>query len=91
MPSSSACTQPRFQCTNSSIWQRQAPITVQQNRLGRARKRVLELLSDNTRLVLKATQAVDVIEGGVKVNALPKSAHAIVNHRIAPYSSVAKT
>lgn len=68
-----------------------APITVQQNRLERARKRVLELLNDNTRLVLKTTQAVDVIEGGVKVNALPESAHAIVNHRIAPYSSVAET
>ncbi|WFC94465.1 Gly-Xaa carboxypeptidase [Malassezia brasiliensis] len=68
-----------------------APIFVQQNRLDRARKRVLELLSENTRLVLKTTQAVNVIEGGVKVNALPESAQAIVNHRIAPYSSVAET
>ncbi|EPQ56640.1 carboxypeptidase S [Gloeophyllum trabeum ATCC 11539] len=34
------------------------------------------------------TQAVDVIEGGVKVNALPEQAHVIVNHRIADYSSV---
>lgn len=34
------------------------------------------------------TQAVDVIAGGVKVNALPEQAHVIVNHRIADYSSV---
>ena len=31
------------------------------------------------------TQAVDVIRGGVKTNALPESAHVIVNHRIAGY------
>ena len=29
------------------------------------------------------TQAVDLISGGVKVNALPEKAEAIVNHRIA--------
>ncbi|TFK51921.1 carboxypeptidase S [Heliocybe sulcata] len=34
------------------------------------------------------TQAVDIIEGGVKVNALPERAHVVVNHRIADYSSV---
>ncbi|EGN96606.1 hypothetical protein SERLA73DRAFT_75491 [Serpula lacrymans var. lacrymans S7.3] len=36
------------------------------------------------------TQAVDVIEGGVKVNALPERTSAIVNHRIAEHSSVAE-
>ncbi|KAJ7612708.1 hypothetical protein FB45DRAFT_939594 [Roridomyces roridus] len=30
---------------------------------------------------LSTTQAVDIIGGGVKVNALPEEAHAIVNHR----------
>lgn len=73
------------------LYLRLAPASVVQSRLGRARKRVLDLLSVNTRLVLKTTQAVDVIEGGVKVNALPESAHAIINHRIAPYSSVEET
>ena len=30
------------------------------------------------------TQAIDLITGGVKVNALPETADAVVNHRIAP-------
>lgn len=29
------------------------------------------------------TQAVDIINGGVKANALPELAYAIINHRIA--------
>lgn len=32
--------------------------------------------------MLTTTQAVDLIEGGVKVNALPEKASVIVNHRI---------
>ncbi|KAF8631930.1 hypothetical protein AX15_002183 [Amanita polypyramis BW_CC] len=35
------------------------------------------------------TQAIDIIHGGVKSNALPEKAHAIVNHRISMLSSVA--
>lgn len=31
------------------------------------------------------TQATDIIHGGVKVNALPEEAFAVVNHRIATY------
>ncbi|KAF7330176.1 hypothetical protein MVEN_02454500 [Mycena venus] len=34
------------------------------------------------------TQAVDVVSGGVKSNALPEEAHAVVNHRILAESSV---
>lgn len=34
------------------------------------------------RSLLGTTQAVDLIEGGVKVNALPEVASAVVNHRI---------
>jgi Gly-Xaa carboxypeptidase len=30
------------------------------------------------------TQAVDLIGGGVKTNALPENAWAVVNHRISP-------
>ncbi|TFK51770.1 carboxypeptidase S [Heliocybe sulcata] len=37
---------------------------------------------------LKTTQAVDLVSGGVKVNALPERAKAVVNHRIAEHSSV---
>ncbi|OAX39812.1 carboxypeptidase S [Rhizopogon vinicolor AM-OR11-026] len=38
--------------------------------------------------MLGTTQAVDLVEGGVKVNALPERASAVVNHRIAEDSSV---
>ncbi|KAG1866210.1 hypothetical protein F4604DRAFT_1779356 [Suillus subluteus] len=38
--------------------------------------------------ILGTTQAVDLVEGGVKVNALPERASAVVNHRIAEHSSV---
>ncbi|KAJ7155498.1 hypothetical protein C8R43DRAFT_1000134 [Mycena crocata] len=38
--------------------------------------------------MLRTTQAVDIIYGGVKANALPEIATAIVNHRIAEQSSV---
>ncbi|CAL1714699.1 unnamed protein product [Somion occarium] len=34
------------------------------------------------------TQAIDLIQGGVKTNALPESAWAVVNHRIATDSSL---
>ncbi|EIW79241.1 carboxypeptidase S [Coniophora puteana RWD-64-598 SS2] len=37
------------------------------------------------------TQAIDLIHGGVKVNALPEQVYAIVNHRISTESSVAVT
>ncbi|GJE91059.1 carboxypeptidase S [Phanerochaete sordida] len=37
---------------------------------------------------ISTTQAVDLISGGVKVNALPELTTAIVNHRIAEHSSV---
>ncbi|KAJ7881096.1 hypothetical protein B0H14DRAFT_2566062 [Mycena olivaceomarginata] len=39
---------------------------------------------------LATTQAVDVVRGGVKANALPEAAHAVVNHRILTESSVAE-
>ncbi len=33
--------------------------------------------------LVQTTQAIDLIQGGVKTNALPESAWAVVNHRIA--------
>ncbi|KAG6373800.1 hypothetical protein JVT61DRAFT_5945 [Boletus reticuloceps] len=37
------------------------------------------------------TQAIDLVAGGVKVNALPERAYAVINHRISVESSVAAT
>jgi Gly-Xaa carboxypeptidase len=34
------------------------------------------------------TQAIDLVQGGAKVNALPESAWAVINHRIAVLRSV---
>ncbi len=38
-------------------------------------------------VLFKTTQAVDLINGGVKINALPEVAAAVVNHRIGEHSS----
>ncbi|KAL1696594.1 hypothetical protein GGG16DRAFT_43379 [Schizophyllum commune] len=43
------------------------------------------------RVNLQTTQAIDMINGGVKSNALPEQAHVVVNHRILTQSSVAET
>lgn len=49
-----------------------------------------QLFSSDPRLraIGSTTQAVDLISGGVKVNALPEEATAVVNHRVAGWSSV---
>ena len=42
------------------------------------------LLQDKAfRALVGTTQAIDLINGGVKTNALPEQAWAVVNHRIA--------
>ncbi|TRM59536.1 carboxypeptidase S [Schizophyllum amplum] len=41
--------------------------------------------------IITTTQAADMINGGVKSNALPEEAWAIINHRISITSSVAET
>lgn len=38
--------------------------------------------------VLRTTQAVDLISGGIKVNALPELAAAVINHRIAQHDGL---
>ncbi|KAJ6592579.1 hypothetical protein B0H19DRAFT_1365022 [Mycena capillaripes] len=38
---------------------------------------------------LSTTQAVDIVGGGVKVNALPEEAHVVVNHRMSVDDSIA--
>lgn len=57
----------------------------------KARTKVAEdfaKLGTGQRYLVSTSQAVDVIGGGVKVNALPEVAFAVVNHRIAVDSSV---
>lgn len=34
---------------------------------------------------IRTTQAVDLVQGGVKANALPETASAVINHRIAEH------
>ncbi|KAF9511576.1 hypothetical protein BS47DRAFT_1377147 [Hydnum rufescens UP504] len=47
-------------------------------------------IGDIARALSTTTQAVDFIQGGIKVNALPELATAVVNHRIAIDSSVSE-
>ncbi|KAI9440734.1 hypothetical protein H4582DRAFT_2074521 [Lactarius indigo] len=54
------------------------------------RKLEAELIKDQEiKSLIGTTQAIDLIQGGVKTNALPEGAWAVVNHRIATQSSVA--
>ncbi|KAN0115631.1 carboxypeptidase S [Russula decolorans] len=39
--------------------------------------------------LIGTTQAIDLVQGGVKANALPEEAWAVINHRVATQSSVA--
>lgn len=54
------------------------------------KKLLTEFLSSQKDLrdLIRTTQAVDIIHGGVKANALPESANFLVNHRINLHSSV---
>lgn len=47
--------------------------------------RLIEVIAKNHVLksLIGTTQAIDIINGGIKANALPEQASAIVNHRIA--------
>ncbi|KAI0067051.1 carboxypeptidase S [Artomyces pyxidatus] len=57
----------------------------------RALRKVEEYLFKDPAFVslVGTTQAIDLVQGGVKTNALPEEAWAVVNHRIATQSSVA--
>ncbi|KAI0343219.1 carboxypeptidase S [Trametopsis cervina] len=52
--------------------------------------RVLAAQNPLYEVLMATTQAVDIVQGGVKINALPERAVAIVNHRIAQQSSVSE-
>jgi Gly-Xaa carboxypeptidase len=52
----------------------------------RAAKKVADYLAGESifnRYLMQTSQAIDIISGGVKINALPESVYAVVNHRIA--------
>ncbi|KAJ3202387.1 hypothetical protein HDU82_007380 [Entophlyctis luteolus] len=59
----------------------------------KAQAKIVELLETDTnkRALMMTTQAIDLISGGVKVNALPESATAVGNYRIHPDESVRAT
>ena len=50
--------------------------------------RLAEARGQNVRFSMQTSQAVDVINGGVKVNALPESVTVMVNYRVAPHESL---
>jgi len=53
------------------------------------RKLEAELIGDPFyNALIGTTQAIDLVQGGVKSNALPEEAWAVVNHRIATQRSV---
>lgn len=54
-----------------------------QRRVNRAKERVVHAMPAPLQTQFITTTAVDIIEGGVKFNALPESATAYVDHRIA--------
>ncbi|EGV61694.1 carboxypeptidase S [Yamadazyma tenuis ATCC 10573] len=58
-----------------------------------ANKKLVEYLSKDpsTEFLIKTSQAVDIIQGGVKSNALPEYVSVVVNHRISAEESVEST
>ncbi|KIJ55318.1 hypothetical protein M422DRAFT_23923 [Sphaerobolus stellatus SS14] len=54
----------------------------------KALRRVEKAVLSTLRPLIGTTQAIDLISGGVKTNALPEQSSAVVNHRIADDSSV---
>ncbi|KAI5952529.1 hypothetical protein KGF54_003396 [Candida jiufengensis] len=59
----------------------------------KSNSKVVEYLSENldTKYLITTSQAIDIIEGGVKSNALPEHVSFLVNSRIAVESSVDET
>jgi Gly-Xaa carboxypeptidase len=51
-------------------------------------KRLADARGGETRYSMQTSQAVDIIRGGNKVNALPETVTATVNYRIAPHDSL---
>lgn len=55
-----------------------------------AKKRVLDTLraDDTTKALISTTQAIDIIFGGLKINALPEKVTVKINHRVGYDSSI---
>ena len=51
-------------------------------------KKLADERGPQNRFSLQTSQAVDIIKGGDKVNALPETVSATVNYRIAPQDSL---
>ncbi|KAK0533437.1 hypothetical protein OC842_002978 [Tilletia horrida] len=68
---------------------KQAKSARDKRRVERLKRKVLELSPTEIAESFGTSQAVDLISGGVKVNALPEEATAVINHRIDTDSSVA--
>ncbi|EGA58187.1 Cps1p [Saccharomyces cerevisiae FostersB] len=58
----------------------------------RRKDKLVEYISNQSHLrsLIRTTQAVDIINGGVKANALPETTRFLINHRINLHSSVAE-
>lgn len=58
----------------------------------RRKDKLVEYISEQPHLrsLIRTTQAVDIINGGVKANALPETTRFLINHRINLHSSVAE-
>lgn len=58
-----------------------------------ANKKVIEYLSQDlaSKYIITTSQAFDIINGGVKLNALPESASVLLNHRVAIEELVSST
>lgn len=56
----------------------------------KSKKRALDILATDgtTRALLSTTQAVDIIHGGLKINALPEKVTLKINHRVGYDSSI---
>lgn len=56
----------------------------------KSKKNVLEALGENplTKFLVSTSQAVDIIYGGVKINALPEKVTVKINHRVSYESSL---
>lgn len=61
-----------------------------EKKLVRQAKQVVARMDREQQFGFQTTQAVDLISGGVKINALPEQATAVINHRIDVSSSTAK-
>ncbi|KAF8312644.1 carboxypeptidase S [Clavulina sp. PMI_390] len=56
--------------------------------LKKLESQLMGMAGAQAKALVMTTQAVDIVHGGVKVNALPERASAVVNHRISIDSSV---